>query len=1018
MGTVVNLKDARKWLIKKDLYEFVLEMWDSYETSPYSDCWLVEFLCECYQYSIKHFLPKYCWDWWISDEEYERIKKEIGGKCPVRDFRLPDGSHTRNHDLNVGPRHMKLLSNDTPVLTRSGWKRHGDLVVGDEVINNEGKFVKVIFVHPKDVADKLITFSNGQKIKCNGEHLWWVVPLTKVKPRAVRTVDMQKDFKHGDFSVRGKHGYSYLVPKINVIEGEYKQLEVDPYVLGAWLGDGTYYTSTITSSVKDRTVISEIVNRGYNINKEWYNNQGWGESVQVNFENKLKTGLNKLGMCTGREDNKKFIPDKYLTASVEQRLELLAGLIDTDGSLARKEMRYFFCNTNKQLIDNVVTLVESFGWRATVKSTKYRNKDKLYYSVGFNPTFGIPCKIKHKQLNEFSKSKRISVINIEDITPEEGNCITVEGGIYLVGEHLVPTHNSSIMNVLGPAWTIINTPVTVTSVSHSKDLSGEMVVKKQKLFNSDKYAYYFGNDPSLKLVKNSATCLELRNGGKTYSIAMDKFTGFGSDIIINDDLISVADARRDGAVLLHARDYYKTTMPSRLNNKTTGVIWHIMQRIGRGDISDLIAEDKGLRKIYSHTEIQAIATHDQTFIFPCSGKVKEIKKGDLLWSERFGDYSQLKMEVGIEDFETQYNQIPAKSRLNVIQDEMIHYISDKEYEEFKLGVEFHYGSHDCPVKDKETSDFHGFTEAYSKANELVITDAFAEHMAYIKEKEYIKNLNIVDPAIIQIVEDKANGAALVQDLSMDVPGIVAFNPGTKSKTQRLELASIYMQQGLVRFRRTERVEELISHLKKFPLLEHDDDVDSFSQLVIYHFTQRQLGVYSQAFSYENIIDPIIRQPNVRVFINYGATMSKNNIKVVGVSIDNYKDEYVVEKEYIFDTVEKFENFCKNDVAPGCTVYDGSPLNRLSSLLTQVYNVIKFVETDRDKSINILKAGFYKKKVKVTRDCKQTINDIARMRITESSREKGIDQTDTLDEGMAGALRAVISSAKGNSQVWY
>ena len=41
VGTVVNLKDARKWLIKKDLYEFVLEMWDSYETSPYSDCWLV-----------------------------------------------------------------------------------------------------------------------------------------------------------------------------------------------------------------------------------------------------------------------------------------------------------------------------------------------------------------------------------------------------------------------------------------------------------------------------------------------------------------------------------------------------------------------------------------------------------------------------------------------------------------------------------------------------------------------------------------------------------------------------------------------------------------------------------------------------------------------------------------------------------------------------------------------------------------------------------------------------------------
>lgn len=814
MGTVINLKQAQKWLMKKDLHEFVKEMWDSYDPSPFSDSWLVEYLCECYMYSIRQFLPNYCWGWWITDEEYEAIKKKTGGHCDVRDHLLPDGQHTRNHDINIAPRHCK----------------------------------------------------------------------------------------------------------------------------------------------------------------------------------------------------------------------------------------------------------------------------------------------------------------------------------------------SSIFNVLGPAWTIINTPITVTSVSHSMKLSGEMVEKKQKLFNSEKFAYYFGDDPSLKLLKNTAQCIELRNGGKTYSVAMKSFTGFGSDCfvagtevltprgnisieniqvgdsvwsanidtmhsfiskvvatrtipnreivmvefsngrkiectpdhrfyiidkgyieiskcvvgvdkvrgasgiytitsitkgsrktvydiqvepnnnffannilvhncIINDDLISVADARQDGAVLLKARDYFKTTMPSRLNNKTTGVIMNIMQRIGRGDISDLIAEDKGLRKIYSHTELQAIADHDETIIFPCSGKVKIIKKGDLLWPERFGDYSQLKMEIGAEDFETQYNQRPSKNKLNVIQDDYIHYISDKEYEEFKLGVEFHYGSHDCPVKDKETSDFHGFCEGESRANELVITDAFEKHLSYIKEKELLTNLQTVDPSVLQIVEDKANGAALIQDLAIDVPGLVAFNPGTKSKMQRLELASVYMQQGLVRFRKSERIEELILHLKKFPLLEHDDMVDAFSQLVIYHFTQRHLGVYSGAFNFENIVDPITRDEKERLFMTYGATIKGEVIKVVGVSQDMYKDVYIVEKEYTFSSIMAYEEFCRT-IPAGCTVYDASPQNRLSSLVTNVFNNIKFIDQDRDKSINILKTGFYKKKVKVSRECKQTINDIARMRVTESSRERGVDQTETLDEGMAGCLRAVITAAKGYSLVWY
>ena len=79
---------------------------------------------------------------------------------------------------------------------------------------------------------------------------------------------------------------------------------------------------------------------------------------------------------------------------------------------------------------------------------------------------------------------------------------------------------------------------------------------------------------------------------------------------------------------------------------------------------------------------------------------------------------------------------------------------------------------------------------------------------------------------------------------------------------------------------------------------------------------------------------------------------------------------------------------------------------------------KFYDQDREKSITMLKSGFYKKNVLIDKNCKQTILDISRMRITESSREMGQDKTETLSEGFAGCLRALVTQAKGYSMVWF
>lgn len=680
MPTTINLREAKMWQMKKSLYAFLCEMWDAYETAQYSDIWLMEYLCECFQYSVKHFLPNYVWRDWITDDEYNYIKEKSHGECPVRD-KLINGEHVHNHDWNMPPRHSK----------------------------------------------------------------------------------------------------------------------------------------------------------------------------------------------------------------------------------------------------------------------------------------------------------------------------------------------SSILNICGPVWLGLNSPISVASVSHTERLSTEMNTKRQKLLESDKFKYYFTGS-AYRLKNSTASMIRLNSGSTFYSVCQSSFTGFGADVIIADDLTSADNARKDGQVLRNSIDFFRKTLPTRLNTKKTGVIWHIEQRIARGDVSGYIQEDKDLSQVYSHTEIQAIATDDRVLIYPCSGKVKIIKKGEKLWPERFGDYSTAKMEMGIDEFNTQYQQDAGASASNIVKEQYIHYISEEEFRrDYKPMAEFHYGSHDCPVKDKEINDYHGFAEGYGRGNELVICEAWQEHLGYIKEKELLVSLENIDPAIIQIVEDKANGGALLQDLSSQLAGLAPFNPGTDSKSQRLSIAATYMQNGAVRFVKSDKTSEAISSLLKFPFLVHDDVVDAISQMIIYHFTSRRMGIYTNSFTYQNIIPDSVRDNSQ--YLEYGATINGDTIKVLGINRMFDRDEYVVEKEYIFIGINKFEQWAKE--LRGNLLLDCSYENRLFNLVDKnsVF-MTKFNDTDTDKSFQLVKSGFYNNKIKICNSCSQTKNDIAKLRITESSRRKGTDVQETLDEGMAGCVRGLVTYFKGIGGQWY
>lgn len=348
--------------------------------------------------------------------------------------------------VSLPPGSGKLLSDDTPILTTKGWKNHGDLKVGDYVYSPTGKQVKVTHVHPKGVADVLVEFTNGEKIQCHENHEWFVYDRGRKTERTVETKEFFKNkLDTGTPNKRG-HRYRYQIPLQKPIIGKKKTLPVHPYVLGAWLGDGTTTRPHITSGQQDKELLEHVVYFGYAKSSDWVHKDT--QCITRSYVG-LRKDLNELGLCYSRKTIEKFIPDSYLTASAWQRLQLLAGLIDTDGHVNHSERKVFFTTSSIRLRDSVMALINTFGWRPYYivnqprLSTSGIQGRKEYYVIGFSPTFEIPCLIERKQLKEFSPQRRYAIKSVKRVEPKKGNCITVEGGLYLAGKTLTTTHNST-----------------------------------------------------------------------------------------------------------------------------------------------------------------------------------------------------------------------------------------------------------------------------------------------------------------------------------------------------------------------------------------------------------------------------------------------------------------------------------------------------------------------------------------------------------------------------------------------
>lgn len=381
----------------------------------------------------------------LNDIEME-LNHDYSNNPIVKDFNMSGDKGPRELILNMPARVGKLLSDETPMLTTRGWTTHGELKVGDYVFSPEGQPIRISYIRPKHHTTHTLTLSDGTSFDCHFRHEWKVYDRWAQKEKLLETQVIATCLTQKNGRPR------YYIPLREPLQLPQADLPVAPYSLGAWLGDGTTTKPRITGSPKDKPIVDKIVNDGYIIRSV---NASIGDAVHTNFYG-LREDLRKLGLCQDTPVPK-FIPTEYLMASKEQRLELLAGLLDTDGTLCKKDRRYSFSTTNPSLRDGVADLVRSLGWRATIveyapKLSSSGIHGKLpVFRVDFNPTYMIPCQLERKQLNTFSKQRRLAIVSIEEAEQKPGHCITVDGGMYLAGKELVPTHNTGVMTFFA-AW--------------------------------------------------------------------------------------------------------------------------------------------------------------------------------------------------------------------------------------------------------------------------------------------------------------------------------------------------------------------------------------------------------------------------------------------------------------------------------------------------------------------------------------------------------------------------------------
>ena len=396
------------------------------------------------------------------------------------------------------------------------------------------------------------------------------------------------------------------------------------------------------------------------------------------------------------------------------------------------------------------------------------------------------------------------------------------------------TMKSLLISVFFPAWVWTTKPERrFMFVSYSEKLSTQHSIYRRAVMESDWYrqrwrdAFTFSKDQNLKHhYENSAR-------GAMFSTGMQSTaTGMGGDVLIFDDPLNpeqaLSEAEREAVNLR-----FDSTFRSRINDPTTGVKIIVMQRLHELDLTGHItSREKG----WKHVSLPAIAEKPDRVEYPVSKTFHDVKAGELLWEGRLPQafLDAQKTGMGSWAFAGQYQQNPAPLEGGIIKRNWIRF-----YREAPEAFEFVVQSWDCTFTGGDRSDYvAGQVWGRARGGYYMLPYRVYERLDFAPTKAAIKSCHALFPkgdAIL--IEDKANGPAVIDELRKEIPGIVPVSPhgGKLSRAQAMaplwEAGSVHLPDPQVF--KLPWMETYIHNICTFPRAAHDDDMDSTSQALIY-----------------------------------------------------------------------------------------------------------------------------------------------------------------------------------------
>lgn len=403
------------------------------------------------------------------DTELARRKLDLYAPyAKQREFHKNGASYSERLFM-AGNQLGKLQCVDSPVLTPTGWRRIGALQVGDSVIAGDGTITEVTGVFPQGVKDIYeLEFDQGSKVLAGAEHLWQVtLPSHRYPTRhshgalqdnpnfgkqSVITTQEMIDRWYGDQGLSPRPKQRVVMPHVGVVQFPARAVPVDPYALGAMLGDGCFRSGRIGFTSADDGIVwslgNALLEHGVVVK------QSPSCSMQYSL-NGAQSSLRPAIISMGLDDklsHEKFVPEDYLLNSPEVRLAVLQGLMDTDGS-CDKNGTMEFSSASQQLSDDVAFLVRSFGGKAriTPRSTSYTYKGeklqgKTSYRVWIRLPQVVPFRLQ-RQINNMvrpvSTCDEHVLHSIRLVKSAEAVCIAVahHSHLYVTNDFIV-THNT------------------------------------------------------------------------------------------------------------------------------------------------------------------------------------------------------------------------------------------------------------------------------------------------------------------------------------------------------------------------------------------------------------------------------------------------------------------------------------------------------------------------------------------------------------------------------------------------